>query len=222
MDVPVVVVVAVAGLIGGLVVAEVAARLPDPAPLGRTGRSMIAALNAGAWAWAAARWHLWWQVVPFALLGSALVCVSAIDLRTYRIPNKVVFPVLGASVVLLYLATTRLAPAAGSWTYYRGALVGAALYFGFLLVPHLLYPKGMGMGDVKLALLMGLYLGWGHNTLDVFAVVTSALFVGCVFGMVSGLIVNGFRRRRKAFPFGPALAAGCFFIVVQATGSPVT
>ncbi|MEO7555467.1 MAG: A24 family peptidase [Acidimicrobiales bacterium] len=214
--------IAVAGLIGGLLVAEVVARLPDPAPLGRAGRVAIAVLNAGGWAFAGNHWHLWWQVVPFALLASALVCVSAIDLRTYRIPNKVVFPALGVSVVLLFVATTRLEPAVGTWAYYRGALVGAALYFGFLLIPHLIYPKGMGMGDVKLALLMGLYLGWGHGTLDVFAVVTSALFVGCVFGIVSGFIINGFRKRRRAFPFGPALAAGCFLIVVQATGAPIT
>ena len=42
----------------------------------------------------------------------------------------------------------------------RNAVIGSVAYFVLLLVPHLIYPRGMGFGDVKLALLMGLYLGW--------------------------------------------------------------
>jgi leader peptidase (prepilin peptidase)/N-methyltransferase len=220
MSAPVVAVVAVAGLLAGLVVAELVARLPDPSDVPRAVRAVIAVLNGGAWGVVAWTWDRWWQVIPYAVLASTLVCVSAIDIRAYRIPNKVVFPSLGLSVVLLLVATAQLSPA-DSGEFYRGALVGAALYFVSLFLPHLIYPKGMGMGDVKLALVMGLYLGWGHPTIDVIGIVISALFLGCVLGVVSGIVVNVLRRHGGAFPFGPSLAVGCFIVLVQATGAPL-
>ena len=211
---------AVAGLLAGLVVGELVARLPDPSDVSRPVRAVIAVVNGAAWGAVAWTWDRWWQVIPYAVLASTLVCVSAIDVRVYRIPNKVVFPSLALSVALLVLATAQLSPADG-WEFYRGALVGAALYFVCLFLPHLVYPKGMGMGDVKLALVMGLYLGWGHSTIDVVGIVISALFLGCVLGVVSGVAVNMARRHGGAFPFGPSLAVGCFVVLIQATGAPV-
>ncbi|MGI8662754.1 MAG: prepilin peptidase [Acidimicrobiales bacterium] len=220
MSGPIVAIVAVAGLGAGLFVAEIAYRLPDPAPLRLATRAAIAVVHSAAWAMTSIRWERWWQVVPYALLGSTLVCVSVIDLRVYRIPNRVVFPSLALSFALVIVATWRLEPT-DSWAYFRGALVGTAVYFALLLVPHLIYPKGLGMGDVKLALVMGLYLGWGRGAFDAFGIIASALFVGCLLGVVSGVLVNAVRKRNGAFPFGPSLAAGCFFVLMQATGSTV-
>src|SRR3954454_14180657 len=155
------------GLVAGVAVAAIAARLPDPARLSGRVVAAIAIVNAIAWGIVASTWDRWWQVLPYSALAATLVCVSAIDLRVYRIPNLVVFPALGGSLLLLLVATWQL-QTVDAWEYYRGGLVGGAIYFALLFLPHLIYPRGMGMGDVKLALVMGLYLGWGRSTLDAF------------------------------------------------------
>jgi leader peptidase (prepilin peptidase)/N-methyltransferase len=78
------------------------------------------------------------------------------------------------------------------------------------------YPSGMGFGDVKLALLMGLALGWVAATGPGAAyMVMVALFVGCVAGIVFGLAVRLVRGRGGAFPFGPALALGAIFVILN-------
>ena len=69
----------------------------------------------------------------------------------------------------------------------RYALVGAALYFGFLFVAHLISPRGMGFGDVKLAAVMGLYVGWLGSTLrEALALVLWAMLIGFLAGSVFG------------------------------------
>ena len=102
------------------------------------------------------------------------------------------------------------------------ALIGAAAYFFFLFVTHMVYPAGMGFGDVKLAAVMGLYLGWlGWTDLLPVAgplrLVFYALMLGCVLGVVFGLGVQVATKRRGAFPFGPALALGCYVVVLFAS-----
>ncbi len=156
-------------------------------------------------------------VVPLLLLAASLVAVSAIDLRHLRIPDRITFPTLALALPLITAVSLHL-DVTGS---VRAALVGAGSYFLLLLVPHLVYPAGMGFGDVKLALVMGLYLGWlGWTPQDPVAsplrLVLYALMLGCVLGVVFGLIVNALARRRGAFPFGPALAMGCFVVVLFA------
>jgi leader peptidase (prepilin peptidase)/N-methyltransferase len=220
MSGPVVVAVAVAGVLAGWGVGALVARLPEPSEVGRSTRIAVAAVNAAAWAVVAATWQRWWQVVPYLLLVSTLVCVSTIDARVYRIPNKVVFPFLALSLALLLVASTQLFPGEW-WEPYRNGLAGGGLYFAFLFIPHLVYPKGMGMGDVKLALVMGLYLGWGFVFIDAVSNVIWGLLVGSVLGVLSGMVVNIVRRRGGAFPFGPSLALGCFIVLVQVTGPAV-
>jgi prepilin signal peptidase PulO-like enzyme (type II secretory pathway) len=94
--------------------------------------------------------------------------------------------------------------------FIRNAVIGSIAYFVLLLLPHLIYPKGMGFGDVKLALLMGLFLGWIYS--DPFqgiALIMWALVVGSLLGVVAGVGFAILRGRRAEFPFGPALALGC-------------
>jgi leader peptidase (prepilin peptidase)/N-methyltransferase len=82
----------------------------------------------------------------------------------------------------------------------RAISAGAA--GGFLLLVALLYPRGMGMGDVKLAALMGLYLG---------SAVAAALLIGIATGAVVGvglMLRHGSGARKQAVPFGPFLAFG--------------
>jgi leader peptidase (prepilin peptidase)/N-methyltransferase len=122
---------------------------------------------------------------------AVLVAISATDLEHRIIPNKLVVP--GAAIVLA--AQTALHPSP-QWAL--GAL-GAA---GFLFVAALAYPGGMGMGDVKLALLMGAMLG---------KAVPVALMLGMVFALVPGLVLiarHGSAARKMGIPFGPFLALG--------------
>jgi leader peptidase (prepilin peptidase)/N-methyltransferase len=121
----------------------------------------------------------------------ALVAVSATDLEHRIIPNKLVLP---AAVVVL-AAQTALHPSP-EWAL--GAL-GAS---GFLFVAALAYPAGMGMGDVKLALLMGAMLG---RTVGV------ALMLGMIVALVPGIVLlakHGQKARKMGIPFGPFLALG--------------
>jgi leader peptidase (prepilin peptidase)/N-methyltransferase len=126
-----------------------------------------------------------------AFFCAVLVAVSAIDLEHRIIPNRIVLP---ATVVVLVANTAReLSP---EWTL---AALGAS---GFLFAAALAYPAGMGMGDVKLALLMGAALG---------RTVSVALMAGLLAAMVPGLVLiarHGAKARKMGIPFGPFLALG--------------
>jgi len=126
-----------------------------------------------------------------AFFCAALVAVSATDLEHRIVPNRIVVP--AAAIVLV--AQTALHP---SVEWVLGAL-GAS---GFLFLAALVYPKGMGMGDVKLALLMGAMLG---RTAAV------ALMVGMVSALVPSVFLlarHGSKARKMGIPFAPFLALG--------------
>jgi len=122
---------------------------------------------------------------------AVLVAVSATDIERRVIPNRIVLP--AAAVVLA--GNTVLHPSV-AWLV---AGLGAA---GFLLVAALAYPGGMGMGDVKLALLLGVALG---------PAVVVALMVGMVSAIVPSVVLfarHGSAARKMRIPFGPFLAFG--------------
>jgi leader peptidase (prepilin peptidase)/N-methyltransferase len=126
-----------------------------------------------------------------AFFCAVLVVVSATDLAHRIIPNRVVLP--AAAVVLA--AQTALHPSP-QWAL--GGL-GAS---GFLLVAALVYPAGMGMGDVKLALLMGAMLG---------RLVPVGLMLGMLLALVPSIVLlarHGSAARKMGIPFGPFLALG--------------
>ena len=126
-----------------------------------------------------------------AFFCAVLVAVSAIDLEHRIIPNRIVLP---ATVIVLVANMARdLGP---QWA------IGALGASGFLLAAALAYPAGMGMGDVKLALLMGAALG---KTVPV------ALMAGMLAAMIPGLVLfarHGKKARKMGIPFGPFLALG--------------
>lgn len=121
----------------------------------------------------------------------ALVVVSATDLEHRIIPNRIVLP--AAAIVLAANSALHPSPV---WA------IAAFAAAGFLLAAALAYPKGMGMGDVKLALLMGAALGKS---------VSVALMIGMVATLVPGLYLlarHGSAARKMRIPFGPFLALG--------------
>lgn len=153
--------------------------------------------------------------LPLLVLAASLVAVSVIDLRLLRIPDRVTFPTLAVSLPLLLV----VALADGEGSRFNGALIGAGVYFMVLFIPHLIYPRGMGFGDVKLALVMGLHLGWlgwtdDYPVLGPVRFVLYALMLGCALGVVFGLVSAAVKRRRGEFPFGPALALACVVVAL--------
>jgi leader peptidase (prepilin peptidase) / N-methyltransferase len=126
-----------------------------------------------------------------AFFSATLVAISVTDLERRIIPNRIVLPATG--VVLL--AQTALSPSP-EWAL--GAL-GASL---FLFLAALAYPAGMGMGDVKLALLLGAMLG---RTVPV------AMMIAMVAALVPAVVLlarHGGAARKMGVPFGPFLALG--------------
>jgi leader peptidase (prepilin peptidase) / N-methyltransferase len=126
-----------------------------------------------------------------AFFCAVLVAISATDLTHRIVPNRIVLP----AALLVLVAQTAVDPSP-EWAF--GAL-GASL---FLFAAALAYPAGMGMGDVKLALLMGAALG---RTVPV------ALFAGMIFALVPSVVLlarHGSAARKMGIPFAPFLALG--------------
>jgi leader peptidase (prepilin peptidase)/N-methyltransferase len=126
-----------------------------------------------------------------AFFCAVLVAVSAIDLEHRIIPNRIVLP---ATVVVLV--------ANSAWDLSPEWALAALAASGFLFAAALAYPAGMGMGDVKLALLMGAALG---------RTVSVALMVGMLAALVPSVVLlvrHGSKARKMGIPFGPFLAIG--------------
>ena len=150
-------------------------------------------------------------LLAFGLSGEALVsgffcvvlvAISATDLEHRIVPNKIVVP--SAAVVLA--AQTALHPSP-EWA------LGASGASGFLFLAALAYPAGMGMGDVKLALLLGAMLG---------RLVGVALMLGMVAALVPSVVLlarHGSAARKMGIPFAPFLALGA--IVALFAGKPL-
>jgi leader peptidase (prepilin peptidase)/N-methyltransferase len=150
-------------------------------------------------------------VIGYLVLTAMLVTVSVIDIQCYRLPDRIVLPTLLGSVVLVVVESIR----AGEADHIKYAVAGAAIYFLFLLVVHLISPRGMGFGDVKLAAVMGLYLGWlAPDYLTTFRLVLWAMLVGFVIGSVAGIALWAIRGLNAAIPFGPFLAFGALVVVL--------
>jgi leader peptidase (prepilin peptidase)/N-methyltransferase len=151
--------------------------------------------------------------VPAYLYAAAIaVALTAIDTRTGRLPDAIVLPSYPVLAALLAVASW----ATGDWAaLLRGGIGGAGLLMAYGLV-HLVAPRGMGRGDVKLAGLIGLalaYLGWGP-----FAVgALGAFLLGAIWGI--GVMVKNRGGRRTAIPFGPWMCAGA--VLGCAVGAPL-
>jgi leader peptidase (prepilin peptidase) / N-methyltransferase len=131
------------------------------------------------------------RMVVAAFFCAVLVAVSAIDLTHRIIPNRIVIPAFAGVLV----AQTLLEPSV-EWA------LAALAASGFLFLAVLAYPAGMGMGDVKLALLMGAALGKSVGV---------ALMLGMFFALVPAVFLfarHGSKARKMGIPFGPFLALG--------------
>ncbi|MEU4263758.1 prepilin peptidase [Streptomyces argenteolus] len=141
------------------------------------------------------------ELAVWLLLAPVAVLLAVIDRRVHRLPDRLTLPLAGAAALLLGGAAL-LPEHGGSWT---SALLGGAALGGFYLLLFLINPNGMGFGDVKLALALGVALGWYG-----WAVLCAGGFAGFLFGALYGFGLVLLRRagRRTGIPFGPFMIAG--------------
>ena len=146
-----------------------------------------------------ARFGLSVHALVGAILAVSLVLLTAIDLDRRLLPDSIVLPTLA---VVLILQIAFYPNHALEWVL---AALAAALFF---FVPLLVYPAGMGMGDVKLAALLGAALGK-----SVAAAILASLFAAAVAALLV-LARQGLGARKKAIAFGPFLTFGGLLVLL--------
>jgi leader peptidase (prepilin peptidase)/N-methyltransferase len=145
-------------------------------------------------------------------LAAVGIALTAIDLDTHRLPNLIVLPSYAVLASLFVVATL----VDGHVENLLRAVVGMIALAAFYLFVVLVYPKGMGFGDVKLAGLLGMAMGyasWGSLVFGSFA----GFALGAIAGIV--LIASGRGTRKTAVPFGPFMIVGAFVGIL--VGEPV-
>ncbi len=140
-------------------------------------------------------------------LAAVGVALALIDLDVHRLPNSIVLPSYPVLAVLLVAASLW----SGDWWALGRAAIGACALFAFYLLIVLVYPAGMGWGDVKLSGLLGAvlgYVGW--------AALWVGAFAGFFFGAVVAVVAMSLGRagRKTALPFGPFMILGAAFGIV--------
>jgi leader peptidase (prepilin peptidase)/N-methyltransferase len=180
---------------------ELAASLRSSSGLGVT--VLMAALFAGV----AARIGAEAELPAFLVLTAALVVLSVIDLRHFLLPNRIVFPLTLVSAALFVIA----AFVDDDFDALGRAGIGAVAAFAAFTALHLVSPRAMGFGDVKLSFVLGLDLAWLGSGEAVLGLV-----LGFVYGSVVGivLLVTNVRTRKDHVPFGPFMAAGALTAVL--------
>jgi leader peptidase (prepilin peptidase) / N-methyltransferase len=160
--------------------------------------------NGLLYVWLYYHYHFSVQAMVFALLATALLIVSCIDLAHTIIPDAITLP-----GIVVGLSTSLWLTPVGIGNAVLGAFMGGGL---FLLIAVLsvviLQREGMGGGDIKLIAMIGAFLGW-HAVLV-------TIFLGAVLGALVGTVLMLLRRqgRKEPVPFGPFLAIGALLTMV--------
>ncbi len=176
-------------------------RFPKPegtAPSSRR-RWIVAAVTAALFAAVTIKIGVVPRLAPALLLTALIVPASIIDLRHRIIPNAINFP----GAVAVYLTAVIAQP--DRWAELLIGGVAAALFLG---VAWLIYPAGMGLGDVKMTLMIGLALGRYAG------VALFAAFAISLLPSIAVLVLKGPRGRKISFPFGPFLALGAMVAIL--------
>jgi leader peptidase (prepilin peptidase)/N-methyltransferase len=141
------------------------------------------------------------------LLAVIAVPLAIVDLEQHRLPNHLVLPATLVAATLLAAA----AVATDAFDVLLRALLGGVVMFGLYLAVALASPRSVGMGDVKLAALLGLVLGWFGWTTWV-----AGLMFAVVIGGVVAVLALLLRRATlsSALPFGPSMLAGALVAVI--------
>jgi leader peptidase (prepilin peptidase)/N-methyltransferase len=188
---------AVGGLVVGALLNVVIERVPDrepPVEMAAWRRALVALSACALAVLTVVTRHGAHDLALGLTLGAVLIAVSVIDLDHRLIPNRITAPAAVAAIVIGAVTRPSGLPA---------QVIGGAAAFGFMLLFAIAYPRGLGMGDVKLAGVLGLFLG---------SSVAVAIVVGICASAVLGLGIiaaRGAREGRKTgIPLGPFLALG--------------
>ena len=147
-------------------------------------------------------WNL--ALPAFLYLAAVSVALAAIDIDVHRLPDAIVLPSYPVAAVLLALASWDVGVGYDGGALLRAAIGGIALFVLYLTLV-LVNPRGMGLGDLKLSGVLGMYLGWvGWGALAVGAF--GAFLLGGVFGIA--LMLAGRAGRKTSVPFGPWMLLG--------------
>jgi leader peptidase (prepilin peptidase)/N-methyltransferase len=147
-------------------------------------------------------------VLPaYWLLAALAVVLTVIDLQHRRLPDPLTLPAYPATVVLLGAAALAVP---GGARHFLGALAGMAVAWLIFVLLALVYPAGLGWGDVKLSGVLGLYLGW-LGAAAVAAGLLGAFVLAALTGL--GLIVAGKATRKTQIPFGPFMLASAIVVI---------
>jgi leader peptidase (prepilin peptidase)/N-methyltransferase len=150
-------------------------------------------------------------VLPaFCFLALVSVALTFIDVTHQRLPDLLTLPAYPVAIVALGVAAPFVPDGPGHLVH---AIIGLAAALAFYLILALIYPAGIGWGDVKLSGLLGLYLGWVGP-----AALVIGLAAGFVLAAVAGLalIAAGKATRRSQIAFGPFMVAGALAVIVAA------
>jgi leader peptidase (prepilin peptidase)/N-methyltransferase len=178
------------------------------------GYPLVEAANLVLWVIAGLRFGVGGEAVAFAVLFSVLLALSVIDMELQILPDRITLPsaVLSLPIIAL-LAVTSTDNASGA---ILGAVIGGLAYAGVLFMTMLAFEfivrkEGMGFGDVKLALVLGQWLGYLHPFLIVYSLIAASLI-----GFVVGIGYFVVRRKSLPFPFGPWMAIGAIVVILAA------
>jgi len=177
-------------------------------PLVEAGTGIAFALVAAWWLHFAPLWQggavaAWILLVAYLYLAAISIALTMIDIDTFRLPNAIVLPSI-AVLVLCFGAATLAGADPGHLLRAVFAGVAVTLFYGLF---WFFWPGGLGFGDVKLAAVLGLslgWLGWGAVAVGSFA----AFACGGAFGIA--MILVGKATRRSRIPFGPWMLLGAW------------
>lgn len=194
------------GLVVGLLLAPMAAPFVGDVP--RRRRILMGLVTAAVYG------ILGWRVGPEPVLVALLYLAAIgtllgfIDVEVKRLPDRFTLPSYGIAAALLAAA----APFTDDGLrHFQHALIGMAVLFVLYFVQAFIAPSGIGMGDVKLSGVLGLYLGWFGQDAWVVGLLATYFFGGLV-----GVGIMIVRRTRKGeFPFGPYMLAGALIAVLS-------
>jgi leader peptidase (prepilin peptidase)/N-methyltransferase len=162
---------------------------------------IIEALTAGLFVAVAVHFGITALLPAYLYLTAIGIALAAIDFDVQRLPDAIVLPSYVVGVLLLLPAGA----IDGDWRAAERAAFAMAGLFALYFALALAYPGGMGFGDVKLAGLLGLYLGW----ISWGSVVVATFGAFVLGGIVGGLLIAARRLTRKsAIPFGPCMLVG--------------
>lgn len=176
------------------------------------GYPLVELSNAVLWVIAGLRFGASWELLPYAAFFSVLLALSVIDLELYLLPDRITYPT--AVVSALVVVPLAFAVDDDPWSRILAALLSGIGYAAFLWVTLIGFElvakkQGMGFGDVKLALSLGIWIGWIHPVLVLYSLIAAS-----ILGLIVGVAVLAVRKKSRPYPFGPWLALGAIVVIL--------